>query len=249
MGTVKHAVLTLAVLFITGPGCQGYGSGELNESGQALVQPVRILFAVDCSQSMAVSDPAPAGRVRAAEEIIWGLLPDPDTEFGLMRFSGQATWLTGIHRNDWVFTSNREVLTQALKALGESSGNTNYEAALDLIHQALWPRMIEDEILLPGRARYHVIFLTDGLPSPTDQDGDFNTESRIREMVSKIAALTDDYNVASLKMHFAYLTAGSPASAQISAFSLLRDLAHIGRGEYLEFQSGADIDFTSIDLR
>jgi hypothetical protein len=249
MGTVKHAVLSLAVLFIVGPGCLDYGTGELDESGQILVQPVRILFAIDGSQSMAVSDPAPEGRVRAAEEIIWGLLPDPDTEFGLMRFSGQATWLTGIHRNDWLFTSNREVLTRALAALGESSGSTNYQAALDLIEQALWPLMIEDEIMSPGRARYHVIFLTDGLPFPADPASDFNTSARIREMVSKIAALTDDYNVASLKMHFAYLAAGSPASAQISASSLLRELALIGRGEYLEFQSGADIDFTSIDFR
>ena len=93
------------------------------EDPQDLVFPVKILFIIDTSGSMAFTDPE-AQRALAVQEVINEYNSNPGVEFGIIRFSGSSIGLTG------GFTKDPAELDDAVMQLREADGVTNYRGAI-----------------------------------------------------------------------------------------------------------------------
>ena len=116
-----------------------------------LSYPLRVLFVVDGSESMEVSDPPnpetdERGRQRAVRETWQTLLEesqgDEASRIGIMRFSAQAEFLTEVDLNgdgaaDSVFTQNPDQLRAATEKLAFTDRTTNYLTTLDQVYFAL----------------------------------------------------------------------------------------------------------------
>ena len=226
------------------------GSVELYQPSNK--HPVRILMVFDGSQSMLVTDPD-FNRVTAAVALVNRYAPASFVSFGLIRFSSEAEALTGDDQNgdgiiDRIFTNDLGYLKEAMAGLYETGGNTNYEDALALVHSTLVGELESQTRELRARTRYHVVFLSDGMPYPHDRNSGPNSPEHIRQLVKMAAELENIYGAAELKFHFAYLAAGVPESVREEAADFLSGLASIAGGEYLEFESGEEIDFTGIEF-
>jgi len=269
MGTANSVLRISLILILFVPGCLDYDPGDplIRESEEYLgsdstnpliwepeeYQPVefnslRIIFVIDGSQSMAATDPT-AGRVRATEQIVWEYASNPEAEFGLIRFDGHATGLTARDGPDTLFTRDRRTLIPALAELDQSEGNTNYESALEMAKEAIELRLQNETHHSLANASYHLVFLSDGLPFPMDHDTQFNTPDRILQLVGQIAWLREFYGAGSIKLHFAYLNRNTPDAIAQPVAALHRELAAKGGGDYLEFGSSREINFSSIDFR
>jgi hypothetical protein len=223
-------------------GCIEYGPGEsVDEQEHPLV---RILFVVDNSQSMALTDPMPSGRVPAIEDVISKYSAGPDTEFAIIRFAGSAEMLE-------TFTSSQDNLFEALELLEVVTGNTNIQHALEITETFLSEYMAVQDPEELSRTYFSVVVFTDGLPYPQGFEDGYNTTEGLRHGVDEIMHLLDVHSPAGLKVHFSYLVGGAVAYYHHEATELYSWLAAAGDGQYLEFDRGGrdgDIDFSSIDF-
>jgi hypothetical protein len=160
-----------------------------------LLFPVRILFAIDNSLSMRVTDPYVApmlpGRVTAVRDVINAHVDEPGVEFMLMTFATSPNVLTqcdddGDMVNDRdCFTNDRCELvgcaptdpacncngvTPAIADLLSTGGTTNYVSMLARIRQKLLEDMARSETQELLRAKYVVIIVSDGLPDTDNPD-------------------------------------------------------------------------------
>ncbi|HEX7508489.1 MAG TPA: VWA domain-containing protein [Polyangia bacterium] len=219
--------------------------------------PVRVLFIVDISQSMNVTDPVPnpcpAGacftrRATAVEEVLNTYPPGNGVEYGLITFQSsvaiQTKDATGTLGG---FTDSSDEVKVRLPALNSAVGETNYVGALDTAYTMLQQDMIALSATARSRARYVIVFVSDGLPSPRTVEHGMPDD--IRESVDNIAGLQKQQRLAEVALHTVYLAApGTPDSVQLEAKQLLAGMAQLGNGTYRSFEATERINLFTIDF-
>lgn len=218
--------------------------------------PVRVLFIVDVSQSMNVTDPAPptctmaACFTRRGQAVLDVMTSNPagsGVRYGLMTFASDSSILTKNPMGMDGFTDDGNAVKTKLPVLNTSGGQTNYEGALSLAFQMLQTDMIALGATERSRARYIVIFLSDGMPDPVSDN--FNTPNRIRDKVHSIVKLQTDQRLAEVTFHTAYLAGpDTPLAVQLTAKDLLDSLSREGGGTFRTFQASEMIKFFYIDF-
>lgn len=218
--------------------------------------PVRVLFIVDTSQSMNVTDPAPMGCMPGAcfsrrGQAVLDVLADNPTgsgvRYGLIAFASDSAILTKGPSGMDGFTDNADTVKTKLPMLNVAGGETNYEGALAAAFQMLQADMIALGATERSRARYIVIFLSDGLPAPVTED--FNTPRRIRDRVASIVKLQTDQRLAEVTFHTAYLAGpDTPLAVQLGSKDLLETMSREGGGTFRTFQAEEKIRFFYIDF-
>ena len=275
----KSLLLTAVCLVVLGlSGCTdvdifetpGTGSGQqdnkLTVTGEFCTEhpdemsfPVKIMFIIDCSQSMNVTDPPPSpneypGRVRAVWEVIQKFRHDPGVEFAIVRFEAAANVATQEDTNGdgnpdmFGFTNDLPALLRALNSLQAAGGNTSYQAALGLAEATLAMDMSEQNVDERARTRYVIIFLSDGLPYPVDYDDEVNTPYSIRRAVRELMNLAARFDVSEMTFHAAFLAVDTPQWVDQEAETLLGGMADDGGGTFRNFENGEEINFLDIDF-
>jgi len=122
------------------------------------VFPIKILFLVDVSGSMVVTDPADV-RATAVTEVINKYQGLPGVEFAVVTFSSAIVNVTG------GFVQSPDLGTIAT-ALGQNDDLTDYQGALATVDEVLTDDMVKSTPAERARTRYIVIMFTDGTPDP-----------------------------------------------------------------------------------
>ncbi len=134
-----------------------------------------------------------------------------------------------------------------MPALNVGVGETNYVGALDTAYQMLQQDMIALDTTARSRARYVVVFISDGLPSPTTVQ--YGMPDDIRQAVQNIADLQKQQRLAEIAFHTVYLSPpNAPAAVQLQASELLVEMANLGGGTYRAFDATQRIDLFYIDF-
>ncbi|MEW6441556.1 MAG: VWA domain-containing protein, partial [bacterium] len=206
------------------------------ENPQELVFPVKILFIIDTSGSMAFTDPE-AQRAIAVGDVINRYNTNPGVSFGVIRFSGSSILLTD------GFTKDPAELDDALIQLREADGVTNYRGAIGQATNLLSGDILGSELGERVRSRYVVIFFSDGLPYPPDT----NRYEDIYEDIQRLMTL-QDLDVGEIRFHTAFLNSpDTPFDVADEARQLLQNMATLGQGTFTNFANGEEINFLNID--
>ncbi|MEQ9498960.1 MAG: VWA domain-containing protein [Deltaproteobacteria bacterium] len=173
--------------------------------------PVKILFAVDTSQSMARTDPL-GQRVLAVQEVVDAYIADPGVEFAIVQFNGASNILTQNAMGMDGFTRDVADLQAAIVQLGIASQPTDYDGAVQLVSRVL----ADDMMITPeedlARSKYVIIFLSDGLPNPVDPPN--NTRSSILDAVNAIKDLERIYRPGEIRFHTALLLSATRSGSR-----------------------------------
>lgn len=206
------------------------------ENPRDLAFPVKILFIIDTSGSMAFTDPE-ARRATAVQEVIDEYHSNPGVEFGIIRFSGSSINLTG------GFTRDPARLNDALMQLREADGVTNYRGAIGQATNLLTGDILGSGLGERVRSRYIVVFLSDGLPYPPDT----NRYEDIYDDVQRLMLL-EDLGVGELRLHTAFLNYPDiPFDVALEARELLQNMATLGQGVFTNFANNEEINFLRFD--
>jgi len=158
-------------------------------------QELRILFVVDRSNSMSVTDPYNQ-RITAVADAIQALTTDGATgplqtnvRVAIASFWGDVVVHTHGPDSEPGFTDDTTALLASLPQLAQTSSNTGYDKALSTVHSLI----AHDVGLLaaPRRAGtlYQVVFISDGTPFPDNCPGESNS---IANAVATVEAI-DEY--------------------------------------------------------
>jgi hypothetical protein len=165
-----------------------------------LTFPVKILFVVDTSQSMARTDPT-GQRLIAVQDVVNAFIGDPGVEFGIISFSGVSNVLTANAMGQDGFTRDLDDINTAIVSLGMAGSTTDYEGALSDAFRILSADMQGSDEENLARSKYVIIFVSDGLPNPVLEDQ--NTRSSILSLVDDIANLQRIYRPREIRLHTA----------------------------------------------
>ncbi len=217
------------------------------EDPLAVEFPVKILFVVDTSQSMDVTDPpdprnnGESGRMRAVLDVIETYAGIPGVELGIITFNGTVDDATlGFKPN--VEPEEVAFLMGAAADLNFAGGKTDYESALDLAYQTILSDTKQAEDKMRARSKYVVIFLSDGLPDPYVAPDD------LMRQVRRIHDLERERRLAELRLHTVYLSGRTPAWLQRGPEALLRDMARVGGGSFRHVANGEQLNFLDVDF-
>ncbi len=269
--------VALAMLIVPGAGCTEarlepippepvYRDDKLAVSGsfctrepETLIFPLRVLFVIDASVSMEVTDPpdpvtGEAGRQRAVRETYETLLDQgPEgVRVGVLRFSAQARSRTAVDLDgdslpDTYFTADRDLLAAATDALGVTDRTTNYANALgEAYFQLRTEYLAADQESLP-LSKYVVVFLSDGVPDVDAGGGRGNSFDQIEESVLALRELADTFRVGDFAFHTAYIATGRESSDSASR-ELLQRMADAGGGTFRDFPNGEELNFLFVDF-
>lgn len=218
--------------------------------------PVRILFVVDVSQSMNVSDPpdpvCPTGtcfsrRGKAVEAIVNKYPAGQGVSYGLISFSSDSAIQTHDAAGQPGFAQdNAEILTK-LPSLSSAMGQTNFAGALKTTYEMLQADMIALDATARSRAKYVVVFISDGLPSPRTTEHGLPPE--VSTAVSDIAGLLEQQRLADISLHTIYLAGPTtPPAVQLVAKELMAEMAHMANGTSRSFEASESINLFYIDF-
>jgi hypothetical protein len=227
------------------------------EAPQPAEFPVRILFIVDISQSMNVTDPMPnpcpqaacfTRRAQAVEDILNTYPAGNGVEYGLITFQSSVAIQTRDSTGQLGgFTASSDEVKLRLPALNVGVGETNYVGALDTAYEMLQQDMIALDATARSRARYVIVFISDGLPSPTSVE--YGMPPDIRQSLQGIVDLQKQQRLAELAFHTVYLSApNTPDYVQLQAKELLAEMATLGGGTYRAFDATQRINLFYIDF-
>jgi len=133
--------------------------GEVCTSPPAdAVFPVKILFLVDVSGSMIVTDPADV-RVHAVTDVIQKYQGLPGVEFGVITFSSAIVNLTN------GFTNSPDVGSIST-ALAQADNLTDDQGVLGAAYETLTTDMLQSTPAERARSKYIIILFSDGTPDP-----------------------------------------------------------------------------------
>jgi hypothetical protein len=267
MGVIgmKLGLVCLVLASGLGPGCADYlpaegSEHELRPIGgvvgaieSSVAAPIRVLFVIDASQSMLVTDPD-GRRLDALREVFESCENQTLVEFGVIGFSGRSVLWTASDENgdgmaDSFFTRDPQRLDRALTRLAEVHGTTSYRSALINAEES-----IRNDLFNLGsdrweHASYRLVFLSDGLPYPVLPDDDINTRADIFSLVEGITALKTEYGLAKLRIDTAYLFCGNtPPGIRLAAADLLSEMAGLSGGSYTEFEEIEELSFLHLGL-
>lgn len=181
-------------------------SSFCTEDPNELKFPVKILFVVDTSQSMIRTDPT-GQRLLAVQDVIDAFIPDPGVEFGIISFNGATAVLTTNAAGFDGFTRDRPELDSAIVQLGMAGSTTDYEGAVSNAFRVLADDMQNSREEDLARAKYVIIFVSDGLPNPVDPP--LNTKTSILSLVEDITNLSRIFRPKEIAFHTALILSES----------------------------------------
>ncbi|MFO0598533.1 MAG: VWA domain-containing protein [Myxococcaceae bacterium] len=171
-----------------------------------VVRPIKIIVAMDASQSMLVTDPG-GTRAQAVVDLIDNLPQEKEIAIVVMLFAGSTTaWLSrsGLVEFDRITdytTTDKNLLKQRILNFAAPGATANRDAT-DFVKPlsdiyALINRDISETRLMQKnddtRARYSVIFLSDGQPT-VNQDDELLCGDAVRR-IRQLKDLADDVKV------------------------------------------------------
>jgi hypothetical protein len=239
-----------------------------------VVRPIKIVVAMDASQSMVVSDPD-GTRALALIELIENLPTDPEVYIAVMLFAGSTTaFLTRDANNQDGFaqvaslTDTQKLnLTRTLLNFRNPSNAPNRDSTDFVKPLADIYSLINSDIansrLAPGgaqalaQARYNVIFLSDGKPS-NDQDDELlqgDAVVRIRQLrdlveevrVNTVHVFNPTQPVSSVCDLSGDAGTGCPLLIINQNADRLEKMAQLGGGNFRDFRNNEPINF--LDFR
>jgi uncharacterized protein YegL len=220
--------------------------------------PVRILFVVDISGSMSISDPPIVGcglpvclsrRGLAVEDTLKKYPPGNGIAYGLITFASTAAILTTGAGDLPGFTTNADDVLTKLPDLTAINGQTNYDSALSLAYQMLQNDMNTLDTTLLGRARYEIVFISDGAPDPDNTGPGESLPPDVRTDVLNIASLQTTQQLALVALNTVYINAAdTPPNEEFQASSLLSSMANLANGQYRQVNASQDINLFYIEF-
>jgi uncharacterized protein YegL len=221
--------------------------------------PVRILFVVDISGSMVISDPpimncptAPVCLSRRGQAVVDTLTkypPGNGVEYGLISFASNSSILTTGANGLTGFTSDAKQIISLVPSFSAINGQTNYDGALSLAYQMLQADMNELNTTARSRARYEIVFMSDGAPDPDNTGPGESLPPDVRKDVLNIAGLQTSQQLAIVSLNTIYINAANtPASAVFQASTLLSAMANLANGTYRQVDSNQSINLFYIDF-
>ncbi|MBI4509328.1 MAG: VWA domain-containing protein [Deltaproteobacteria bacterium] len=196
--------------------------------------PVKILFVVDTSLSMSVTDRGGL-RAQAVLDVLTRYAGNPAVKVGVVAFDARVDVLTD------GFTSAPD-LGRISSRLSMADRLTDYQGALGAAYSLLSSDMLKTSPAERARSKYVVIFFTDGTPDPQcsaqaderdkyavcevprrdwtsafnppldpslypglEAGGDYNQPRQVLQAVDDIVALQEVYRVGELRLHSAFL--------------------------------------------
>ena len=216
--------------------------GELcTANPESRVFPLRVLFVVDSSESMLVTDPPDPvtglSRRQIAFREAWEELLDGGPEgvrVGAIRFSSAAQPQTPVDFDmdgltDSYFTADRSALIGATERLGATDRSTNYLNALSETYLVLRTEFQNASLESLPLSKYVVVFISDGLPDAGRGDRG-TTSGQIQNAVQDLRDLARLYRVGTFEFHTAFLSVGEGLVRDQPAQRLLSDMARTGGG-------------------
>jgi len=217
--------------------------------------PVRILFMSDTSGSMAVSDPTPAmnggpsRRVQAVINTMDKYPPGPAVEYGLITFNSTSSILTVGTNNLPGFTSDQASILSALGQFEVYTGQTDFDGALAKAYQMLQADMDQLDSTAKSRARYEIIFMSDGAPDPDNTGPGESLPDDVRTDVQNIVGLQTTQQLGLVSLNTVYINAAmTPAEEVFQASTLMSAMASLGNGTFRQVNSNQDINLFYIDF-
>jgi uncharacterized protein YegL len=215
--------------------------------------PVRILFVVDISGSMAVSDPEPVNglsrRAQAVVDTMKKYPPGTGLAYGLISFASDASILTTGPNGLSGFTSDANQVLKAVPSLSAVNGQTSYDSALSLAYQMLQADMNDLDATSRSRARYEIVFMSDGAPDPDTTGPGESLPPDVRRDVLDIAGLETTQQLAVVSLNTVYITEpGTPDNQIFQASTLLSTMANLANGTYRQFDQNQSINLFYIDF-
>jgi hypothetical protein len=227
------------------------------ESPKDLVFPLRVLFLVDCSESMEVNDPPDpisyeTGREKAVRETAEVLLNDVgDVKISIIRFSAESQPITSELSEDGqflsYFTDDLDYIRAKLELLGETDRTTNYIRALSEAYAEIRHEVMHSDQESLALSTYHVVMITDGLP---DVEGDETVENSFENIVDAAEGITQlgrVFHLGRLTVNTALISSGN-ADVDAQAEELLEAISDTGGGTFRSFASGGELNFLYVDL-
>jgi len=205
---------------------------------------------------------------------ICAALRDPGVEFAIMRFGSAKQVLTRNSQGLDGFTDDPRELVSAIPQVSNGGSVTDYEGALSMVYKVISAdvsRMKQRGAVALARTRYLVVFLSDGRPDPQINDEDdwdrvpestqqdllgpglttaaiqeYNLPSRILQRVQEIVGLKTLHGLGDVRFHATYLAGAEEPRVADQSIYLLRQMAQVGRGTFLNFESHSSIDFLKV---
>ena len=173
-----------------------------------VIRPIKIVLAMDASQSMVVTDPD-GTRAKALIDLMDNLPQDPEIYIALMAFAGSVTAYLTTPSNQFVqlislTPTERFLVTQRLlnyTTAGNTMPNrdsTDFVKPLSEIYALISKDITQTRAASMGKenetlARYSVIFLSDGEPT-NNQDDELLCGDAVRR-IRQLKDLADDVRV------------------------------------------------------
>ncbi|MDJ0764043.1 MAG: VWA domain-containing protein [Myxococcota bacterium] len=219
--------------------------------------PLRVLFLVDCSESMEVTDPpdlltGETGRERAVRMAAEELLSTAgDVKVSVVRFSSESQPLTAELSSGGLpesyFTNDLDYILAKLPLLAETDRTTNFIRALSEAYAEIRHELMKTSQESLALSTYSVIMITDGLPDVEGDETAENSHENIIEGVQGLMELGRLFHVGKLTVNTALLSSGSPL-VDIAASDLLSTMANQGSGTFRSFENGGELNFLYVDL-
>jgi len=237
-------------------------------------RPLKILVAVDGSGSMAVTDPQ-FTRVSALATLLQQLAQynNPNVYIYVMVFSGIGTTClscpgtTGFTQLISLGPGGIQVLAARLQAWQASTnnpnrGSTSFVAPLNDIYGIIFQDISDYEAQAtaagtsPILADYSVIFISDGSPSPFNEDGTLFPPGNAVARIRALKELSDDVKLNTVHVNELPDVPCNQDAGFASCSTLiinqdaarLHHMADVGGGTFRDFRNGEPIDFLSFNL-
>jgi hypothetical protein len=175
--------------------------GFCAEGANDLESYLKIMFIIDRSNSMRVTDPNNR-RISAVREVINEFIDDPislrlraGVEIAIISFWGDVAVHTRNKLGLPGFSNDGPKILTSLARTAETSSNTGYDKALATAFQILDVDMARLKDTARARSRYEVFFLSDGTPFPNNCSDDTNSLRGAVGGAQRIKALEALYKV------------------------------------------------------
>ncbi|MFL5321548.1 MAG: VWA domain-containing protein [Myxococcaceae bacterium] len=235
-----------------------------------VVRPIKILVAMDASQSMSVTDPD-GTRAKALIDLIDALPADPEVYLSVMLFAGSTTvYLTNNNSQGFqqvtTFTDNdkvalrQQILTFTVPGNAPNRDSTDFVKALADIYESINSDIANARASTNatvreknGRARYAVIFLSDGHPTNNQDDEliDGDAVTRIRQLkdlvedvrVNTVHVFNPAQPLSTICDLYSDAGQGCPLLIVNDDAERLSAMAVKGAGEFRDFRNNEPINF------
>lgn len=230
--------------------------GICMQSPEDLIFPMRVIFLVDCSESIRVTDPpdpltGESGRVRAVREAAERLLTgEGDVKISVVRFSSgpmPLTETTDADGNLSSFTDNLDFVYTRLPLLETTDRTTNFNSALAEAYGEIRDELNAAEKESLALSSYHVIMVTDGIPDVETTEARENSAESILESIDALMELGRMFHIGKMTVNTGLISTGN-AAVDLTAENLLQDMAEQGAGTYRSFASGGELNFVYVEL-